>query len=190
MKMACDLDANSGLTIFFVQIIDDEIEIVIKNKVNQREKEWGKCLKEMPVFTIRKIENHRIKSGKSSSAIMKTTDRGKRFEEERYLSADDAFVANTEIIFYVKGECKASMKRETRSMEVGINKVNCDIIFAKCSCPTGESGYCNHIMALLFEITDYSLHQLISVPEEKGCTSMARSWGVPYQQIHQQNNQS
>ena len=111
---------------------------MIENKVNQREKEWGKCLKEMPVFTIRKIENHRIKSGKTSSAIMKTTDRGKRFKEERYLSADDPFAANTEIIFYVKGECKASMKREIRSMEVGINKVNCDIIFAKCSFPAGE----------------------------------------------------
>ena len=66
----------------------------------------------MLVFTIREIENHRIKSGKTSSAIMKTTNRGKRFKEERYLSADDAFAANTETIFHVKGKCKASMKRE------------------------------------------------------------------------------
>ena len=64
-------------------------------------------------------------------------------------------------------------------MEVGIHKVNCDIIFAKCSCPAGESRYCNHIMALFFEIADYSWHQLISIPEEKACTSMARKWGVP-----------
>ena len=71
------------------------------------------------------------------------------------------------------------MKREIRSMEVDINKVNFDIIFAKCSCPAGESGYCNHIMAFLFEIADYSLHQLISVPEEKACTSMARRWCLP-----------
>ena len=89
---------------------------------------------------------------------MKTTDRGKRFKEERYyLSVGDIFAANTERICYVKGKCKVSMKREIRSMEVGINKVNCDIIFAKCSCPAGESGYCNHIMTLLFEIADYSL---------------------------------
>ena len=52
-------------------------------------------------------------------------------------------------------------------MEAVINKTNRDIIFAKYSCPAGESGYCNHIMALLFEIVDYSLHQLISIPEEK-----------------------
>ena len=71
--MACDFGVNSDLTIFFVLNIDDEIEIV----------EWGKCLKEMPVFTITEIENHRIKSGKSRSTIMKTTDCGKRFKEER-----------------------------------------------------------------------------------------------------------
>ena len=59
-------------------------------------------------------------------------------------------------------------------MKVAINKVNCDIVFAKCSCPAGESGYCNNIMALLFEIADYSLHQLISIPEENLCTSIAR----------------
>ena len=74
---------------------------MVEKKVNQREKEWGKRLKEMPVFTIREIENHRIKSGKSSSAIMKTTDRGKRFKEERYLSADGVFAANTERIFRI-----------------------------------------------------------------------------------------
>ena len=105
------------MTNFFVQNIPDEIEIVA-------EKEWRKCLKESPVFIIREIEKIRIKSAKSSSAIMKTTNCGKRFKEEGYLSADDVFVANTEIIFFVKGKCKAPMKREIRLMEVGINKVN------------------------------------------------------------------
>ena len=76
IRMACDLDVKSDLT-----------------KVNQSEKEWGKCLKEIPLLTIREIEDDRIKSEKSSNAIMKTTDRGKRLQEERYLSADDVFAA-------------------------------------------------------------------------------------------------
>ena len=76
-------------------------------------------------------------------------------------------------------EMSASTKNEIRSKGAGINKVNCDIIFAKCSCPAGESGYCNHIIASLFEIGYYSLYQLISIPEENACTSMARRWNVP-----------
>ena len=40
MRMACDLDVNSGLTNFFVQNIDDKVETVVQKKVNQTKKEW------------------------------------------------------------------------------------------------------------------------------------------------------
>ena len=81
------------------------------------------------------------------------------------------------------------MKREIISMEVGINKANCDLIFAKCSFPAGESGYCNHITVLLFEIADYSLHQLVSVPKKKHVLAWLEV-GVNHQQIQLQNYQS
>ena len=35
MSMACELGVNSDLTNFFVQNIDDEIEIVVEKKINQ-----------------------------------------------------------------------------------------------------------------------------------------------------------
>ena len=50
---------------------------------------------------------------------------------------------------------------------------------ADCSCPAGKSGYCNHVIALLLELADYSLRGLKKVPEEKACTSVARQWGIP-----------
>ena len=80
------------------------------------------------------------------------------------------------------------MKREIRSMEVGINKIKCDIIFRKCSCLVGESGYCNSIMALLFEIADYNFHQLFQHLKK----IYALAWlqdEVYHQQIYLQNNQ-
>ena len=55
------LDVNSDLTIFFVQNIDDEIEIAAEK--------------------MKEIKNHEIKSEKSSTAIIKTTDCSKRFKE-------------------------------------------------------------------------------------------------------------
>ena len=50
--MACDLEVNSDITNFFVQNIDDKMEIVVEKKVNQSEKEWGKCLKKMPQYLL------------------------------------------------------------------------------------------------------------------------------------------
>ena len=52
---------NSDLAIFFVQNIDDEIEIAVEK--------------------MKEIKNHEIKSEKSSTAIIKTTDCSKRFKE-------------------------------------------------------------------------------------------------------------
>ena len=47
------------------------------------------------------------------------------------------------------------------------------------NCPAGESGFCNHVMAILFQVADFSLHQVKDIPEEKACTSTSRQWGVP-----------
>ena len=61
-------------------------------------------------------------------------------------------------------------------------RINCPtsmVSSADCSCPAGKSGYCNHVMALLLELADYSLGGLKKVPEEKTCTSVARQWRTP-----------
>ena len=69
----------------------------------------------------------------------------------RYLSADDVFTANTERKFYVKGNYNASMKKEIRSMKVGINKVNCNIIFIKCSCPAADGAHLVGVRGLIHQ---------------------------------------
>ena len=142
---------------------------------------WGKSLKEMPLFSIKEIEIHRQASGKNGKAIIKTLDRGRKFKEERYLSADSIFTRVIDNFFSVKAKCKASMKKEFREVKVSLNRETGLVVLSKCSCPAGNSGYCNHVMALLFELADYSLHQLETVPEETACTSKSRQWGIPGQ---------
>ena len=70
------------------------------------------------------------------------------------------------------------MKKEKRSVSVTLDKKNGEVKCAKCSCPAGKSGYCNHVMALLFDIADYSLNRLKCIPEEISCTSRLRQWGI------------
>lgn len=60
-----------------------------------------------------------------------------------------------------------------------LDKKSGNVLMAQCSCPAGKSGYCNHVMALLFEIADYSLSQLKAVPEDISCTSRLKQCGVP-----------
>ena len=71
------------------------------------------------------------------------------------------------------------MKKEKRSAAVKVTNITSIVLDGSCSCPAGKSGYCNHVMALLLELADYSLSQFKSVPEEIACTSRLRQWGVP-----------
>ena len=137
---------------------------------------WGKSLVEMPVVTIKEIEAHRVNSGKSTcGAIIKTLERGRKFKEERYITADSIFTAVQGQAFLVKATYEASMMNEFRQVKLSL----CMVIDSTCSCPEGLSGYCNHVMALLFELADYSLNQLCEVPEQIACTSKLRQWGIP-----------
>ena len=47
------------------------------------------------------------------------------------------------------------------------------------SCPAGKSGYCNHVIALPYEVAEYSLNQLTEASQEKACKIVLRKWGVP-----------
>ena len=82
------------------------------------------------------------------------------------------------------------MKNVTRSMNVTLNSKTTNVIKGYCNCPAARSGYCNHVMALLFEIADYSLHQLKTVPDEVACTSKKRQWGVPTETVDVGNSKS
>lgn len=71
------------------------------------------------------------------------------------------------------------MKKEKRNIVVHLHRRTGKVVKGDCSCPAGKSSYCNHIMALLLELADYSSNQLKTVPEEVACTSRGRQWGVP-----------
>ena len=81
--------------------------------------EWGKSLKNMPLFTIKEIELHRKSSAKIPGlAIVRTLDCRKKFKEERYISVDSITTSTEKEKIYIKGKCKASMKKEFPTMEV------------------------------------------------------------------------
>ena len=169
----CNLNDNEDFCSSFVPFCSVKL---LENDLS----EWGKCLKEMPLFTIKDIEEHRLNSGKTrDTAIIKTLDRGRKFKEERYISADSIYTRYDEKLFCFKAVCKASMKKEKRNILVQLDRTTGNVHHAECSCPAGQSGYCNHVMALLLEVADYSLNQLQNVPEEVACTSRSRQWGIP-----------
>ena len=141
---------------------DSSTEVILKNTVNLLEPEdssWGKSLSNLPSFTIKEVEDHRKNSGKTpNTAIIKTLDRGRKSKNERYLSTDTIYTKWDYKTFVIKGTCKSSMKKDLRNVKVSLDISTGKVSNAQCTCPAGNSGYCNHVMALLLEIADYSLN--------------------------------
>ena len=111
---------------------------------------WGESLNNLPPFTIKEIEQHRLNSGKTpESAIIKTLDKGRKFKCERCISAVTLYTKWDNKYFYVKCDCKASMKKENRRVTVKLNRKKEKAESGSCACSAGNSAYCNHVMGLL-----------------------------------------
>ena len=69
----------------------------------------------------------------------KTLDKGRKFKCERYRSAYTLYTKWGNEHFYVKCECKASMKKENKRVTVKLNSRNGKAESGSCTCPAGNS---------------------------------------------------
>ena len=89
---------------------------------------------------------HRLKSGKLvDTEIIKTLDRGRKFKEERYITADSVFSKVEANKYRFKEKCTAILKRR-KNVTVDIDKISGEVLRGDCSYVAGQSGYCNHVM--------------------------------------------
>ena len=106
-------------------------------------------------------------------------ERGRKVKNEGYLCTDPIFTKCTRNALTMKAKCSASKKKIKRDIVVTIPRKTSKVEKAKCSCLGGASCYCNHMIAVLFEIADYFLKGLTEVPQEVSFTSQARNYGIP-----------
>ena len=52
-------------------------------------------------------------------------------------------------------------------------------INGKCSCVAGASGYCHHLIGLLFYMAHCKMFGLVSLSDDLTCTSMTQRWSIP-----------
>ena len=144
------------------------------NNFDEQKIEWGTSLEVVPVFTAKEIQDHNKVSGKNGATVEKTSERGLQLKNERYLTVDTIQTMKAKDLFKFKGVCQTSLKKVKRFAEMHLCIKSSKVISSICSCLAGRSGYYNHIMAMLYEIADYSLNSLKPVPLKLACTSKIR----------------
>ena len=92
---------------------DLNISIVVEIKIEPSSDEcWTRCLKHLPVFTLKDINLIVLSSGKDKNTVIsKTLERGRKFKNEGYLTSDAIFTKCTKNTFTIKAKCCASVKK-------------------------------------------------------------------------------
>ena len=65
VKMA-NANTVSEINTILLSNIEENIDVIVESK--QKEEDWGKDLTALPIFTIKEIEEHRVKSGKNGKS--------------------------------------------------------------------------------------------------------------------------
>ncbi|KAG1655017.1 hypothetical protein GQR58_024744 [Nymphon striatum] len=132
-------------------------------------------LRPFPELTFADVESF----AKSMSGCTSTSKAYKFFAEPRYLHSINVTYLEDKV--KVAEKCFRSMKKSEppHILEIFITLVNKDVANGKCSCVAGASGFCHHLIGLLFSMAHCKMYGLTTIPDDLKCTSMPQHWSVP-----------
>lgn len=151
---------------------------------------WSTSLAQMPLFTIAELNNHIVNSGKRSGgqdhhSVPTNLIKAKKFLDDEYLEEIESnHDAET---FYFKSKCCHSFRKNEppHQLKIAICIVSGEVKRSICTCVAGKSGFCNHILALMFKLCKFSLYQAKTTSDlceeedqtpSTSCTSNPQRW--------------
>ncbi|KAK2158237.1 hypothetical protein LSH36_174g04044 [Paralvinella palmiformis] len=157
--------------------------------INQPTSGWQKVIPPGISFNDIYINDYVLNSGKrafkmdSDQPGKKTCIRPEtkryRFFTEKYLH-DIWCVTDNEHIYF-KSKCLPSQRKNDQPHQIwcAIKMTNFNVDIGQYICVAGKSWYCNHLMALLYQISHFSKSATIIIPDDLSKTSMPMTWQKP-----------
>ena len=141
---------------------------------------WNKDLSNLPHFDDIAITDFTQKTGKArkDKSCIRPEQRGYAFYDEGYIHGYS--VCDKGQYFFVRAQCYRSQRKTEKPHKLwfclaGDNRVK----KAVCSCKAGKSGYCNHILALMYQTCHFSKLGCKSVPCKGSKTEIPQEWNKP-----------
>ncbi|CAB3993641.1 ac transposable element-derived 4 [Paramuricea clavata] len=130
------------------------------------------------VVLLRYMQTYTQKSAKEGKTTEKPIRKGYKLFFE-YYHVFDVVGLNVDNCS-IKGKCYRSPKKSQvlHNMTVNLSN-NGDIMNAKCNCVAGASGFCCHVMALLYLIDHTLKLGLETFPRVGTCTDNPQQWHKP-----------
>ncbi len=149
---------------------------------------WERNLPQSLTFDDVNIKEHSLNSGKKASksttggrqkTCIRPESKGYLFFTEQYVH--DIWACMSKNILFFKAKCFRSQRKDAppHTLWCGLSERDHTVLKAACSCVAGQSGYCNHILALLYQISHFSKSGATCIPADLSKTSLPQSWHKP-----------
>ncbi len=151
---------------------------------------WGRLVPQNFDFTDVHIQDYIKNCGKKASSVcsvsaaqqktcIRPETRGHRFFKGDYLA--DIWCQEVNDHLFFKGKCHPSQKANDplHNIWCALERSSSYITAAYCSCVAGASGYCNHLVALLYQLREFSLTNTRNIPDDLAKTSKPQVWHKP-----------
>ncbi|KXJ17593.1 hypothetical protein AC249_AIPGENE24412 [Exaiptasia diaphana] len=131
----------------------------------------------LPDFSFTFVEQYRKKWEKSSGS--KELSKGIKYYSEKFIR-DVKLLPSSDRIG-IQARCYHSQrKNETpHSIKITMSPSQPEVLEAVCSCSIGLAGACGHIIGVLFQLADYKMKEIKSIPIDIAKTSMPQTWHIP-----------
>ena len=130
-------------------------------------------------FSFCNIQLYTQKSAKEGKTTEKPIRKGYKLFFENYVFDVVGLIASTTRTS-IRGKCYRSQKKSQAPHSMSVNlSSDGDVINAKCNCVAGASGFCCHVIALLYVIDHTPKLNLESFPRVGTCTDNPQQWHKP-----------
>ena len=140
------------------------------------DRNWSKTLRNFPKISILTCSDWLAQGGKKNAG-----EKSYKFFREGYVY--DIYTCEESGDFYVKARCYRSLRKSEDphylSLILKEDNDKAAVSRAHCSCKGGSGGHCNHVLALLYQLNDYSCLDIKDIPSDVTCTSRPQSWHIP-----------
>ncbi|XP_076116381.1 uncharacterized protein LOC143083892 [Mytilus galloprovincialis] len=141
----------------------------------------SKDLSHLPDISFAFVEEFIRKHSQSSGKEQMT--KGFKYYSEEYVHSVSVHPDDTGCL--VKGKCFRSQRKNESPHDVKIMINGGQIEYSFCTCTIGQSGYCGHVSALLYQLAHYKSLKMKLIPTDIAKTSLPQTWHVPRgQKLH------
>ena len=180
--LAAHVDENNAtLPVPIVNVVDkstDDDSAVYTRGLGDETKRWTQDLSVTPNTSHKSIETYFCAE---NTVAYKHKREGYQLFKDGYVKTMrfmPDIQTDGKTCCYLKCVVTASMRGLQYPVDASLSQDTGKVLNAACKCRSSGGGVCKHVAAALFQLVDYKLDGLRSVPEDKACTDLLQQWNI------------